>query len=331
MDLAKLEREEEAAIAAMMGNQPDVPTEAPAPTRADQFSDEVQAVVSESVDNKTITPVAPVVKEEDTSSWKHRYTTYKASTDNTIFQLRKDNAQLRVLSGTKDDKISALVNEITTLRSEANQTQDTGYEFSQADKDILGDDAVEIMKRAVDANRTTGADPQVEALKAELASIRSDKREADKKALENLETDSLNNLKAKLTSVVPTWSSIDTEPEFSAYLNEIDIHSGQPRMNFFTSAIHDRDVGRVATFYKAYSSLKPQTREEILASHIGVNGSGASESTTTGSDIQKKVYTLAEYSKFMDDYTKGKYRKKMKEASIIEKQFDKAFEEGRVR
>jgi hypothetical protein len=139
----------------------------------------------------------------------------------------------------------------------------------------------------------------------------------------------MTDLKTKLTSIVPNWSSIDTEPGFSKYLQEVDPISGNIRMNFFEKAIFNEDVVRVADFYKDYNSRKPKSREEILSRKVGVSGSGASESTVDSADNQKKIYSIEEYSKIMDAISRGKYDKKT--AKIIEKRLDQAIMDGRVR
>jgi hypothetical protein len=328
MDFEKMKRDEAALEAQYNGTTEEV---AVAPPPMGDQSTFTTDVVSESVhvSDETITPPT-LVKNEENLYTEKRFKNYKASTDTTIFELRKELAGMRVTSGEKDTKIRSLANELSMIREESNQDDPFEGVFNKEDEDTIGEDAIKIIKKATLANAQKDS-PKLKALRAEMAEMRSTQRAADKKELDNLEAGSQAKLKATLAGVVPNFSKIDKEAAFSAYLKGIDQLSGSPRMKFFASAIKDNDVARVANFYNEYISQKPKSRSEILSGKVGVTGSGASESTSTGRDSQKKVYSIVEYTDFMTARNSGKLKMTRQEANVIEKRFDIAFQEGRVR
>ena len=282
----------------------------------------------------------PIVQEErkeedDGSSWKKRFTSFKASADNTIFQLRKDNAQLKSDIANVIDRNETILSEVVALKKQiSTKSQEDSYDnlFSQEEVDIIGPEAVDIFKKVVKktAGKPKEENEDIKLLKEELNLLKKERNNNLRKEKENIETESFGSLKTSLEKIVPDWQSIDVDPKFLSFLEEADEFSGLPKRNLFASAVQSRDVFNVSRFYNEFKGLR-SSKEDILSKKvtpIGTN-SGSSDNLDKESN-SKKTYTINEFNKFMDDYTKGKYKGKEKEARIIEARFDKAFIEGRI-
>lgn len=321
MDLEKLRREEKELEAQMYGTKDEEVV-------VEQTALPVEEEKEESTPVEVITQPEPVVK--DKSSWKKRYTNYKASTDNTIRQLRTDNAALRVEVSEARARIMQLSKDLVAL----DVPKEDSFEdvFTKEDEDLIGVEAVDIIKKAMKSRKVDdGSSKKVEMLEARLAEMEAQRAAQAKQDLENLQADSMEDLKAKLSNIVEDWSVIDLEEDFGKYLKEVDPFSGVLRSTLFTRAIHDRDVKRVSDFYTDYKALKPKSREEILSAKVTPKASGASSAGSTNGNTGKRIYTIEEYTKFMDDFARGKYPGTKQEAEAKERMFDEAWMDNRVR
>jgi hypothetical protein len=316
MDLEKLHEEEKELDKLVYGEE-----ETPTPP---QEEPEVKVEEQPEVDQKPKKP---------RPSWKKRYTNYKATTDNTIFELRKELAAWKSQVASKDSLVEDLQKELSKLKQKLTEKTDP-FEgvITKEDEDLIGPEAVEIIKKAV-KSRPNNDDSKYQKLQEEIDNLKREKREQLKRESEAVEKDSLVNLKKKLTTIVPDWESIDLEDGFKDFINDADPASGLPRSKFFLSAISTFDVERVASFYNAYKALKPKSKEEILESKVTPAG-GGSEENDQKVDESKKVYSIQDYNRFMDDLAKGKYNSTAqlrKEAAVLERKFDLAIMEGRMR
>lgn len=273
----------------------------------------------------------PVVVEEK-EDWKKRFTNFKATADNTIFQLRKENASLKSDIASLTEKNEAVLSELVDIKKQISKKkkEDSFDElFTQEDKELLGADAINIFKKAVKKVAPQHEDnEELKVLKDELKQLKQDRIRQLKKEKETVEEESFSKLKEKLSVVVDDWQQIDSDPKFLTYLDEVDEIEGVTRKELFSSAVQSRRVKEVASFYKDYKAQRSPKKEEILSKKITPVGT---KSTPVDADKDvKKTYTIGEYNKFMDDLTKGKYKGKEKEAKLIEAKFDKAFFEGRI-
>lgn len=260
-------------------------------------------------------------------SWKKRYATYKASTDSTIYGLRQELASVKSELADKYDEIDELSKEISELKKNVSAGKDP-FEgvISPEDREIIGDEAVDVIKKIIDSKPE---DPRVTEMQKEIERYRKEKTESLRREQEKLKRESQSQFKDKLLAKVKNFETVDSDPEFHSYLQEIDEDSGVPRGKLFAAAVASRDVKGTARFYLDFESLKPKTREEILSSKVSPKGSNHSVVDDSGSK-NKKTYKISEYEKFMTDLTKGKYRGREKEAKQIEASFDRALQEGRV-
>jgi hypothetical protein len=340
MDFEKMKREEEAAVEAMYGKK-EVPSEDESHPEEfliddDDFEDVESAPEATTQDDEETTVQSEHKESTPRTSWKKRYASYKATTDNTIFELRKEVAGWKSRMASREDTIDELTKEVRRLTQEAVSKVDPfDGVFSPEEVDLIGPEAVDIIKKAIDSRvGKTTEDPAIKALEAKLERLEKEKRDAMKREAESIQTESMEQIKARLSKLVPDWSTIDLEPGFEKYITGTDEASGVQRLKFFQTAINDRNVSALAGFYNHYKSLKPKSKQEVLASRVTPSGNGGSESSPLGRDNPKKVYSIKEYTDFMDSVARGDYRgsaARRKEAQLIERQFDTAMIEGRIR
>lgn len=344
MDLERLKREEEEAIKEWEGAKSEEevkPVDSEEDEGDDESTDEVLTVNDDDFNDESTDEVITDQDEDESDetevdkksrvSWKKRYANYKASTDQTIFRLRQTVADRAANIAELEEKIEELEEKFNTLKSEALEKVDP-FEglITPEDEELIGPEAVEIIKK-IAGNKPK--DDRYDELLKKVKQMEKEKREKAKAEAKGLQVESMNQLKKVLTKLVPDWQRIDVEKPFEAYMKDVDPVSGRLRSELFSTAIANRDVERVASFYSNYQSLKPKSKKDILASKVTPVGSKASRSDDSGKESEK-MYSMEEYSKFMDDVAKGKYRhtKELREkAKKIERQFDRAYADGRLR
>ena len=337
MDFEKLKREEEEAMEAFYGKKEEVKE-----TVEDQDEDtednsadaeETSSLLQDSLTKDEVdevpakddieTPSSP----EKNVSWKKRFTSFKASADSTIYELRRESAQKSHRIATLLEDNDSLKKEISKLEAKISGSVDP-YQgvFTVEDEEVIGPEAVQIIKKAMKAQGSSN--PQVEKLMSELEELKKEKREKLKDEYDSFKAKSLEDLKAKLSSQVSDWPILDTDPKFGEFIKGIDPISGSPRSKLFSSAIESGDVANVARFYKEYKALRPKSKEEILAAKVSpVSGGGE----TSEGKPNTKIYSINEYIRFMDEVARGKWRTRQKEAQLIERKFDLARVQGRLR
>lgn len=290
----------------------------------------VEEVVQEAIevteaveDNPTVTE--PIEDPQETPkakriNWKKRFINLKSSQDATIYSLRTDNANLKAQLLELDAKVSNMVSNVKT---------DDPFDtlFTEEDKDVLGEEALDIFTKASKA----AVDSAVSPLKAKLEEekqhrvkqqqieVRDQRKAADTIFLE------------KLGNLVPDYDELDYDPGFKKWMDEPDTYSGFQRKQLLHNAKNSGDVVRVAEFFVEYQQLTASPREEsnkALEKAVGPTGSNASQVNT---EQKFRTYTMTEVEAFYDSVNRGKYIGKESEAKALEAKYDKAFAEGRIR
>lgn len=296
------------------------PGEAPAPSP--EFEDEPL----ESAEATAQAPSRPETPKKTRTSWKQRYTNYKASTDATLYQLRQDLAVIKAELADVYEERDKEKNNTLALQAELRKNKDP-YEgvITDEDREIIGEEAVDVIKRVMDSKKE---DPRLSELQKEVEEYKKDKLRKLRLDQENMRTQSQESLRDGLTKLVSNFESVDNDPKFNIYLSQVDEVSGIPRKDLFAAAVNARDIKGAARFYEDFNSLRPKTREEILAGKVSPSGGGA-----TNSDSQQggpKLHKFSDWSKFMDRVTKGHFKSSPKEKSRLTAMYDKAMAEGRM-
>lgn len=240
-------------------------------------------------------------------SWKKRYSTYKASSDATIYSLRQEVVQAM----TTVDKLRTQVNELT--KSIADKQPDPFKSaFTSEDMDIFGEDAVNSMQRATEN--------AIAPLKRELEETRKKLQEKELADVQNQTVQAKTIFLNKLADAVPDYAEIDTDKKFAEWITGIDENSGFSRLHLFKTAEKNGDVGRVASFMNEFKATRA-TKVNPLDSKV----TPTSSSTAKATSVVPEQITQAYINKFYADYAAGKYRGREKEAQAIERKIDKAY------
>lgn len=333
----KLREEEKAAEELMFGTGED-PSKEALPTDDDSQELEFEVAHEDPTDDQGVpeeidpTPAQPERKQR--TNWKKRFTNYKATTDDTISSLRKDLAALNVKVQEQSAALTKLRREnyeLSIAHSSKKEEDDFEDIFSQEDRDLIGTEAIDIIKKAVKAGQVNKTDTQ-DALREEIAELKAERVRLAKKEQQELEDASFKELQRKLRTIVPDWEVIDVQPQFVEYLREKDTYSTKSRGDLLAIAIRTGDVANVARFYKDFKALQPASREEVLSNRVTPEGgAGAGLDIDENGKAHQKIYSINEYNIFMDSITKGEWKGREKEAKKIEAIYDRAFMEGRLR
>ena len=125
----------------------------------------------------------------------------------------------------------------------------------------------------------------------------------------------------QLTTIVPDWQSINTDPEFIEWLNQADPISGFTRMQLLRQAYEQKDVNRVARFFIAYKEEKQKAQQSAstpppAAKNVAPPQRKTAPSSPTGRG-SKKVFKQSEVEEFYKLAAMGKIpldeRKRMEE------------------
>lgn len=256
-------------------------------------------------------------------SWKERFSGYKASTDKTISNLRKENSTLFQKLNEYEKRIDDLSRKIADMNA---RSKDPFAEVITAeDIETIGPEAVDVVKKATQRATEAAIDPlkkKLEELEAKDAAAKMQKiEEARQKAY----TDFLSNL----GTLVPDYKQIDVDPKFAIFLNSLDPYTGELRMDAFKRAESYHDAERVADFFKDFKESLPKSKRELLEERITPEGSN-SAGTPPSTKQKQDSFTAAEVEKFYNDLTKGVYRGRQKEADELEARITRAYLEGKI-
>jgi len=145
----------------------------------------------------------------------------------------------------------------------------------------------------------------------------------------------------------PHWRLLNNDPEFLAWLNQIDPFSGQLRMNLIREAYDQGDVGRVGQFFRSYLTGHTAPSGAVVTAHTPANGqvNGAGRVNLThlvapgrssvsgnngGAQPEKRIWSRTEIGAFYSDVRRGVYRGREADKLALEQDITAAAREGRV-
>jgi len=271
-----------------------------------------------------------VTAEEDTKKepteqgldyWKQRaleaesrFGKYKSKTDLTIYTLRTETKELR-------ERIINMT-ERQAAQTIAKPTIDINEVFNQGVVDVLGEEAVEAIKKVV-----AQTNERVDLTEAKL--LEQDKKQMTSK----LQQDSVSAYETfveALENLVPDCRTLNQDAGFLSYLDGFD-STGTPRLVRLQAAQKIGDVERVASFFDAYkNSLETHKtpRKDSIASRTGPVQK--SSSTDVKKDTGVEPITLSFMNKHESDVAKGKFRGRESERKAIDKRIEEAYLAGKI-
>lgn len=154
----------------------------------------------------------------------------------------------------------------------------------------------------------------VGAIASQIADQRADQVRGEfKPQLETVEKRSAESAREgymrELARLVPEWQVIDTDDNFTAFLDEADELSGRSRRFFFQEADKHMDAARVAKFFRAFkgNSTAP-TAPVVPAGPSAIDAMLQPSSNRTSEAPQgKRFWTQADIRKFYVDVRQGRF------------------------
>jgi hypothetical protein len=206
---------------------------------------------------------------------------------------------------------------------------------TQKDVEEYGE-SIDVMRR-VSRDELAARDARIQQLEQALHSLQTTVvprvEQIGKRQVQSAEQD----FWTAITAAVPDWRSVNSDPQFHAWLREVDPLTGRQRQLHLDEAQKALDAGRAAAFFttwRASTNTPPSptpTPRPTPASDLDrqiAPGRGRAGSPATAP--QGRTYSPADISKFFDDVRRGLYRGREEERSRIERDIFAAQKENRI-
>lgn len=296
------------------------------PTQDEPTQTAAEPVATSEPIESTIPPVEEPKPTKPRVNWKKRFTNLKASQDATIFELRRDDAR-------KSEEILDLRKKLDDISVKLNNalstTQDTfSGVITDEEVEVLGPEAVEVMKKLNKA----ATEREVEPLKQKL---KENKEQLEKEARDKLAKDKAaiqRDFLTRLGDLVPDFAEIDKDKRFLTYMDQFDPASGQKRARLFKIAEHTGDVGRVAEFFLEFKGTQKKVVNQTLEDSITPVSNVATGNAAQTNDNADEPISMAYIDEFYNELFKGgkkwKGREKEKQAELA--RIDRAVSVGNL-
>lgn len=137
---------------------------------------------------------------------------------------------------------------------------------------------------------------------------------------------------SELNALVPDWAEVNTSTEFAAFCDSVEPYSGLTNQQIMNTAQASGDAVRIASVFERFKG----NSTTVAGGQNTSGGPTAIEkqvmpgpAPTPPSADGRKTYTLADYSRIMDNITKGLYPPD--KAETIRRELLQAATEGRVK
>lgn len=286
----------------------------PAPTPAEPPQDPQPAPAEPKPVEPTPTPTEPVVAEE---KWEQKYKTLKGMYDAEVPRLHADLRDLKA-------QVDALRKAAETKPVEPAKPAVAEKLVTDADVEAFGSDLIEVQRKVA---REVAAEfrGELDAMRAENEKLREQ--------LNNTGTQvSEASFEQRLYRLVPDFETVNADPKWIAWLNEVDPLLRAPRATVAQQAFNRGDAEGVAhyvaMFKKSIAPVEP-TADKTTELELQIQPNRSATSTPPTSQ-KGKIYTNAEIEKMFRKATDLGVKGRVEEAKKLEAEIDAAFMEGRV-
>ncbi|SEJ46672.1 hypothetical protein SAMN05216201_10985 [Pseudomonas linyingensis] len=282
------------------------PAEAENP--ADQATPEAKPQDAAPVDTaQSAEPTPPAQAEtRDAAYWRHRFDVIQGKYNVEVPALRKEIDTLK-------QQIAAAPS--AQQGSAVQRAQEAMADLTPEEIDEFGPDLVNLIKRvagsAAAAQASKADQGDLQTIKSELSQLREEKQQ-----------DAEARFWATLEEQVPNFRAINANPDFLAWLTEIDPMSGAARQQLLASAQHSLDPYRVATIFRSFAGAAPK-KTTIPDELVQPRQSRAAPAEPSAA----KVWTRGEISQFYRD----KASMPADKAAALEADIFSAQAQGRIR
>lgn len=243
---------------------------------------------------------------EGDDKWEARYKTLHGKYNAEVPRL---HAALKE----RDSKLNSLTEEVEALKAAVSNPRESLIKPEEVNE--FGEPLVDLIRRAA-RDEMAAKDAEIAALKREVESVKTS-------TVENKEVSFYD----KLNSQVPDWMAINDDPDFHAWLGEVDDLTGAQRQEILSAAEGKRDADRVARFFKAFKKVqetKSAAATASLDSQVAPVASRVDEPPKG-----KKIWTRAEIADFYARDRRGELTEE--QSAAIDKEVQLAIRERRVR
>jgi hypothetical protein len=270
---------------------------------------------------------------ESTVDWEQRYNVLQGKYNGEVPKLNRQVQDLQELNGRlqldlerANTKVSELEQQAaeTTLVNE-NQSAELDKYFESLSEQGYPDEFIEAMRGIASAN--TGAD--VNGLKKRLDDVSGTVETLQSKTTEQEQTTAQQaeaRFWEKFNDGAPkNWEKINDDPQFLAWLEEVDPASGVSKRQLLAHARANLDVNRTLYFFKQWDEIANNAPADPGPELTPKEGGGDATPLSTG-----RTWSKAEITAFYDDVKRGKYRGRAEEQQRTEQDIFAAQKEGRI-
>ncbi len=286
----------------------------PSPNPAEPPQDPQPAPAEPKPVEPTPTPTEPVVAEE---KWEQKYKTLKGMYDAEVPRLHADLRDLKA-------QVDALRKAAETKPVEPAKPAVAEKLVTDADVEAFGSDLIEVQRKVA---REVAAEfrGELDAMRAENEKLREQ--------LNNTGTQvSEASFEQRLYRLVPDFETVNADPKWIAWLNEVDPLLRAPRATVAQQAFNRGDAEGVAhyvaMFKKSVAPVEP-TADKTTELELQIQPNRSATSTPPASQ-KGKIYTNADIEKMFRKATDLGVKGRVEEAKKLEAEIDAAFMEGRV-
>jgi hypothetical protein len=286
----------------------------PTPTPAEPPQDPQPTPAEPKPVEPTPTPTEPVVAEE---KWEQKYKTLKGMYDAEVPRLHADLRDLKA-------QVDNLRKAAETKPAEQAKPVTAEKLVTDADVEAFGSDLIEVQRKVA---REVAAEfrGELDAMRAENDKLREQLTSTGTQVSEA-------SFEQRLYRMVPDFETVNADPKWIAWLNEVDPLLRAPRSSVAQQAFNRGDAEGVAHYVAMFKkSVAPVEPTADKATELELQIQPNRGATSTPPTSQKgKVYTNADIEKMFRKATDLGVKGRVDEAKKLEAEIDAAFMEGRV-
>lgn len=248
-----------------------------------------------------VEPVAaPVAPKED---FEHKYRVLQGMYTADIKTLRT--------------QLGDIVTEVRTLKAQPAAPATQPAPVDPKDIENFGADLIEMVQRYAE-QKMAGMESRLTALEQGMNGVTQQTALTAEQAFY-----------ATLDSLVPDWRAVNENPDWLAWLNEVDPVYDVPRQAALDRAFGKKNAPQVATIFKAYKATIPAIpAPSSLANQVAPSGAASVAPTAAPA---KPFFSEKSITDFYRDLGQGRWKGRETEAAAIEAEINSAVAEGRVR
>jgi hypothetical protein len=276
---------------------------------------------------ENVTPPDNTVSQETKTQevpdekWAHKYHTLKGMYDAEVPRLHSDLREMKA-------QLQQLLADKAALEERKAEVPQVNSLITDEDKEAFGPDLIDLIERATNSKVATLASreaelvKEIEKLKGQLGNVTERQVVSEK-----------DRFLFSLAQQVPDWETLNVDPGFLGWLQEVDPVYGIPKQVALSNAYEGGDVARVATIFNSYKGTiapkapKAKSVQDELQRQVAPTRTRSGTPPTSSESEQ--YFTNQDIEQFYTDWRRGVYDDA--EAAIMEKQIHAAAAEGRIR